>query len=295
MSSSRLLAPAALLVLGVLMLAACGSGDGTSARDSESGPPPKAAAERSALEHIHGLGVDPRSGELFVATHSGLFHAPSGQARLQRVGNSRQDIMGFSVLASGRFLGSGHPDPSENLPPNLGLIESRDRGRSWSNISLLGEADFHVLRSAGVVVYGFDGGSGRLMVSDDAGRRWATRAPPAAMFDLAIEPGRTERIVASTERGVFGSSNGGEEWKPLRDDVAGLLTWPEAKRLYLVDGQGQILRSADGGKRFTSAGTVGGQPSAFTSSSDELYVALDDGTVKRSTDGGASWSPRATP
>ncbi len=283
------------MVLGVLALAACGSDDGTSGRGDESGAPAKAAAEQSALEHIHGLGVDPRSGTLFVATHSGLFEAASGKARLQRVGSSRQDIMGFSVLASGRFLGSGHPDPSENLPPNLGLIESRDRGRTWSNVSLLGQADFHVLRSAGSVVYGFDGGSGQLMVSDEAGRSWAKRAAPAAVLDLAIEPGRSERIVASTESGVFTSSNGGVKWKPLRDDLAGLLAWPDAKSLYLVDGQGQVLRSTDGGKRFTSAGTTGGRPSAFVSVGDELYAALGDGTVKRSTDGGASWSLRATP
>jgi hypothetical protein len=52
--------------------------------------------------------------------------------------------MGFTVLGSGRFLGSGHPDLREarekGLPPLLGLIESQDGGRSWVPISLLGEA-----------------------------------------------------------------------------------------------------------------------------------------------------------
>jgi hypothetical protein len=38
---------------------------------------------------------------------------------------------------------------SQSLPPNLGLIESRDGGETWKNVSLLGQADFHVLESAG--------------------------------------------------------------------------------------------------------------------------------------------------
>jgi hypothetical protein len=39
--------------------------------------------------------------------------------------------MGFSVAGPGRFIGSGHPDPSDtSSPPNLGLIESRDGGQT---------------------------------------------------------------------------------------------------------------------------------------------------------------------
>jgi len=199
------------------------------------------------------------------------------------------------VVGAGRFIGSGHPDPSQNLPPNLGLIESRDGGESWKNISLLGEADFHVLRSAGRTVYGFDGTQGRLMVSTSGGRQWEQRTPPAGMFDLAIDPERPGRVVISTERGIFVSADAGERWRPLRDDIAGLLAWPAPDRLYLVDGQGQVLRSADAGKSFEPTGAVEGQPAAFVSHRDELYVALGDGTVNRSTDGGSNWTVRATP
>ena len=76
---------------------------------------------------------------------------------------------------------------------------------------------------------------------------------------------------------------------------SGLLAWPTANRLYLVDGQGQVLRSADGGRRWSPAGTIGGQPAAFIAEGGDLYAALTDGTVKRSADGGVTWSVRATP
>jgi hypothetical protein len=42
-------------------------------------------------------------------------------------------------------------------------------------------------------------------------------------------------------------------------------------------------------------GSIGGQPSAFIMHGDDLYVALADNTVKRSVDGGRSWTVLAKP
>jgi hypothetical protein len=95
--------------------------------------------------------------------------------------------------------------------------------------------------------------------------------------------------------GVFCSADAGKTWRPRRDDTAGLLAWPAADRLYLVDGQGQVQRSADGGRQWQPTGSIGGQPAAFIAHDADLYVALADSTVKRSTDGGATWTLRATP
>lgn len=252
-----------------------------------------AAVEDSvALEHIHGLGVNPADGRLFIATHNGLFSAADGETTPRKVGDSSQDIMGFAVVGPDHFIGSGHPAFDQDLPPNLGLIESRDGGKSWKNISLLGEADFHVLEQAGGKIYGLDGTQGRLMVSSNGGRKWAERTPPAGVFGLAIAPTDASRIVASTEQGVFVSRNEARTWKPLRNDLAGLLAWPSGDRLYLVDGQGQVLFSSDGGTNWQPQGNIGGEPAAFIANEDELYAALADGSVKRSTDGGASWTVR---
>ncbi len=100
--------------------------------------------------HVHGLGINPADGSLFIATHTGLFRVGPTSRKAVRVADRNQDTMGFSVVGPNRFLGSGHPDVDEareqNLPSRLGLIESTDSGESWQPISLLGEADFHVLR-----------------------------------------------------------------------------------------------------------------------------------------------------
>jgi photosystem II stability/assembly factor-like uncharacterized protein len=285
-------APIALLTI-VGALAAGGCSD----RVEPAGSGASAPAEREAgasLEHIHGLGVDPGDGRLFVATHDGLYSAAEGQTRVEQVGDVRQDIMGFSLVTADRFIGSGHPATTQELPPNLGLIESRDGGRTWESVSLLGEADFHVLRSSGSRVYGFDGMQGRLMVSSGGGRDWQRRSPPAALYDLAVDPADRDGIVASTERGMFASSDAGRRWRPLSSTLAGLLAWSQGG-LYLVDGEGTVRRSKDAGRSFEAVGRVAGAPSALTAAGGELYVALADGTVIRSGDGGASWTVRARP
>jgi photosystem II stability/assembly factor-like uncharacterized protein len=183
----------------------------------------------------------------------------------------------------------------QNLPPNLGLIESTDGGRTWTSISLLGQADFHVLRSRGRRVYGFDSTNGRLLVSRDGGRTWSQRSIPGPLIDLGVHPQRPSHVVAATERGLITSRDEGRSWRTLGNGV-GLLAWPSEGRLLLVDGAGQVHASQDLGKRWQPVGDIGGQPAAFTAqTADELYVALHDGTVKRSADGGRSWQVRSTP
>ncbi|MBA3381046.1 MAG: exo-alpha-sialidase, partial [Actinobacteria bacterium] len=132
----------------------------------------KSAATDAGPVHVHGLGINPADGALYIATHTGLYRSGEGDSKSVRVGDRKQDTMGFSVIGPDRFVGSGHPDFRTDLPPLLGLIESTDKGRSWESISLLGDADFHVLRAAGERVYGYDASNDRLLVSADAGRTW---------------------------------------------------------------------------------------------------------------------------
>lgn len=292
LSSRRRLLSLIAVLAATSLLAACGGDDATVAGGGGNGP--GVFAEGRALEHIHGLGVNPADGRLLIATHNGLFAASRDATRPEPVGNTQQDVMGFSVVGPNRFIGSGHPGPAQDLPPNLGLIESRDAGKTWKNISLLGKADFHVLQHADDKIYGFDGTQGRLMVSGDGGRSWQPRTPPAGVFGLGVDPTDASRIVASTEKGVFMSPNEGRRWRPLREDVGGLLAWAARDRLYLVDGQGQVLLSSDAGANWQTQGSIGGQPAAFIAHKDELYAALADGTVKRSADGGANWAVRTT-
>jgi hypothetical protein len=262
-----------------------------------------AAASDPGPVHVHGLGIDPADGALFVATHTGLYRAGDGQRKAQRVADRYQDTMGFTVVGPNRFLGSGHPDLNEartqGLPARLGLIESTDAGASWRSVSLRGEADFHVLRFVDPRVYGYDASSDRLLVSSDRGRTWDELEKPGPVVDLAVDPGNAKRIVVASAggpaHGLFESRDGGHGWTRTNDAV-GLLGWPARDRLYLVTGGGQTFASSDAGRVFEKRGEIGGEPAAFLAHApDELYVALHDGTIERSADGGASWTVRSTP
>jgi len=249
--------------------------------------------------HVHGLGVNPADEALFIATHTGLFRVGEGESKAIRVGDSHQDTMGFTVAGANRFLGSGHPDLRQDLPPLLGLIESTDEGRSWDPISLLGEADFHVLRSSGGRVYGYDVTDDRLLVSADAGRTWVRLVRPAPLLDLAADPSDSRHLVSvgvsDLGQGLYESRDGGRSWERMSDPV-GLLAWSATDRLYLVDGSGNVAVSADSGRSFEPRGSIGGQPAALLGRGvEELFAALHDGTIKRSTDGGRSWTVRSTP
>jgi hypothetical protein len=269
-----------LLTLGALVLAVGCGGD-------------EAAPADAGVGHVHGLGVNPADGSLFIATHSGLFRSAPREKTAERVGDSLQDTMGFTVVGDDTFLGSGHPGPGEEGPPLLGLTRSSDAGQTWEEVSLSGEADFHALEAAHDRVYGFDATGSRLMISDDGGATWTEREPPGSILDLAVDPSDPERLVATGEEGIYLSDDDGETWRPVGGDT-GLLSWPQEERLFLADASGNLQVSANRGESWKPVGSIGAQPVALLAvSADELYTALPDGTIGQSTDGGRTWTLRS--
>ena len=271
-----------LVVAGAVLLA---TGCGGEEQPSGAGAPSSGAVSGG---HVHGLGMAPAGDGVFVATHNGLFRAPRDGGAPVQVSADQQDFMGFTVASTDRLLASGHPAPGQDLPGAVGLIESRDGGRTWQPVSLLGEADFHVLRASGESVYGFDGISGRFMASADGGRTWQERELPAPMFvDLAIAPDDPQRLLAATEEGLFASTDAGRTWRPAAEAI-GLLGWAPSGRLFVVDAQAQVLSGPPEGP-LSRSGALPELPVAFTATGGALYAALADGSVLRSTDDGASW------
>ena len=289
------------LAIGLSLLAVvagCGDDDSDVAT-----PGPDAASTTPTVEdpgaiHVHGLGVNPKDDALFVATHTGLFRASEGDESAKRVADRYQDTMGFTVAGPDRFLGSGHPDAREGLPPFLGLIRSADAGRTWEEVSLMGQVDFHVLEASGRHVYGFgsdyDTQRQQLLVSTSGGKSWKRRRTPGPLFSLAISPGDPRRIVAAAEDGLYASTDSAATFEAL-GSAPGLVAWLRSGTVIVLDGTGRAMASDDGGRSFEPRGEIGGEPAAFDAAGDELYAALHDGVVKRSTDGGRSWSVRSRP
>lgn len=268
-------------LLTTVVIAVAGCGESTAPR----------TAEPSALSHVHGIAVNPADGQLYVATHHGVVRLSDTEA--SAVGESRHDAMGFTVIGPNHFLTSGHPAPGQSGPGELGLLESTDAGRTWRTVSLAGKADFHALRSAGGVTYGLDSTTGSLLASSDR-VTWQTRSSIDA-YDLAVDPGRADTLLATTERGVQRSTDGGRTWSPAGEPMALLLHWSERDRLHAVGTKGQLLRSTDGGATWTeTGGRVPDAPAAFTVHGEQYFVATRDGRVLRSADAGSTWQPLET-
>ncbi|MEU1866306.1 F510_1955 family glycosylhydrolase [Streptomyces gardneri] len=246
-----------------------------------------------ALSHIHGLGV--RGDTLYVATHDGI-HTPDATGRPTRVGDRRDDFMGFTVTASGAFLASGHPAPGSGGPADLGLVESTDSGRTWHEKSLGGEVDFHSLDTApDSTVYGYDSTNGRLRVSPD-GVTWEDRAALRAL-DIAVSPAGPGTVLATTETGVARSTDGGRTFAPGEGQVLAYVSWGARDALFGVDQSGVLFRGTETGSgiRWDRVAAVpGGAPQALTVvDARRLLVATQDG-VYESRDGGRTFERRVT-
>lgn len=272
---------AVLGLFSAALLAACGQTDS---------PPPAAPTYDPGLAHVHGLGVDPADGTLYAASHYGLFRVPDS-GKPERVGTLQQDTMGFTVVGPKHFLGSGHPDPADkSAPKQLGLIESTDAGRSWTPLSLAGQADFHALEAKHGSVYGYDSQTGQVAVTADR-RTWDRRAR-VELADFAVSPSSPDVLLATTRQGMTRSTDGGRTFAPMAGTpVLQLVDWPEDALVVGVAPDGTVRTSADGGATWTRQGTVPGRPGALAAHGrTEVFLATED-AIHRSSDGGRTFTP----
>ncbi|MFD8352493.1 F510_1955 family glycosylhydrolase [Streptomyces coelicoflavus] len=264
------------------ILVACGGGSSDTDESSA------ASTSSEALSHVHGLGVDPADGRAYVATHNGLYTVAKGQ-KPKLVGDRKDDFMGFTVTGENTFIASGHGAPGSGRPANVGLIETKDSGRTWSSRSLSGEADFHSLDSAKGTVYGYEGG--RVRVSSDL-KNWDDRATLEAL-DLAVSP-TGDTLLATTAEGVVTSTDGGRTFRKGTGNVQAFVSWPAEKFLFGIDTSGKLSSSADGGKTWTELTTVpGGQPQALTAANADHVLAATTTGVYESRDGGKTFTELA--
>lgn len=275
-----------------------------------------AQPEPVEVHHIHGLSFDRREpGALLVATHTGLVRIRLGaNPDPEWVGANRFDLMGFTALPGdpGMLYASGHPDLvtyRREGHGNLGLLLSRDGGRTWEGVALKGQTDFHALTYS-------PGGGGDLFGWSVAGqtglhristKTWAAERLPAQglkdVLALAASHDLPGRVLAGTQAGILLSEDRGMTWRPLAGiplDVpvtAVAFSSTEKRRAYAyaaLAGRG-LMRSDDAG--------VTWRPTELAAKPDEPVIAIalgPDGKVAVATtaasvsvsdDVGRSWRP----
>ena len=254
---------------------------------------------------VGAIDVNPADGSVWMSTNTGLFKVSKDSEEPEQVKGSLETDDGTGEISEQlvvRFTGddeliaSGHPPKGSDLPPALGLVRSTDAGETWESVSELGKADFHAIQTSGRAIVAGRFGEPAIDVSTDGGKTFANKRPPDPLVDLEVDPVDAKRWVATTQTGIFTSSDEGTTWRQ-RDPVPNTrVSWPASGALFRVDPGGPVKRTADGGETWEDVGTTGGEPRALHAVSErELYAVLLDGTVKQSTDGGATWTDRVTP
>lgn len=264
------------------------------------------------VHHIHGLALDRQDPEvLYVATHTGLVRLrPKGAP--EWVGAHRFDLMGFTAHPkdAGLVYASGHPDVqtyAREKVGNLGLLVSRDGGKSWESVALKGRADFHALtyssRDGGQLLgWSVAGPPGLYRISTAT---WEAERLPAQglskVWSLSASPDGAAPLLAGTGAGLRASRDGGATWSPVAGVPAGgpvtgvSYHASDPRRVYAYAHQPGVglMHSVDGGATWTSTGLYTGSETPVVALAvgpgEHVVVATTGADISRSRDGGRTW------
>ena len=182
------------------------------------------------LSHVHGLAYSGDGKRLMIPSHHGLAVYENG--KWSKAPGPRHDYMGFSATAKNLYS-SGHPAPGSGLVNPLGLIRSKDAGKTWDKLGLEGETDFHLLatswNTSAVYVWNPEPSSrlkrpGLHYTLNDALAWKAARAEglggePRA---LAVHPADATIVAVATSAGLYLSSDSGERFTQTASGGEGL-------------------------------------------------------------------------
>jgi hypothetical protein len=272
------------LVLLAAVLAAAAAGCGGSGTTT---------AARLTAGRAQSLAVDPRDGTILVGTDRGLFRA-TRDGRLVRIGPAGRDVTGLTFAPDGGLLSSGHPAGGGNAPDDLGLERSDDGGRTWRPVSLRGEADLHLLTTAGDRLYGLNATTGTLMASRGTGTSWDVRSTPPGLNDLTVDPRTPSQLIGSSDSALWRSGDGAETWQPT-SGPAGAVAWARSGRVVVASVDARLHDSRAGGRSWTIVGRVPAPLVALAERNGTLFGLLGNAGVVSTRDGGRHWILVARP
>lgn len=292
------------LACAAVLVAGCGADDagdgGGQARSS------KLVDFTKKPPYVNALEIDPADNSFLLTTNRGFYRIPEDGGEAERVKAKVTAKQGSSpvgtflevdVLGPNEVVGSGHPDDPEALPPYLGFMRSTDGGRTFRVVSRLGEADLHQIRRIHDRLYAFDAVLGAILVSEDEGKTWSERFTPRQLvLDFVVDPEDPEHLIASTEEQIYRSEDGGDRWRPSAQGSAPRLDWPAPDALMRADKDGLFQVSSDGGQTWERRGRIDGEPYKVRAvDAERAFVAVSDGTILETADGGRTFEERFRP
>ncbi len=137
-----------------------------------------------------------------------------------------------------------------NGDPGTAVFKTTDGGKKWQPSGAgITSKNVDLLRSAAPGTVFAACGEDGLFRTTDGGRSWSL-VRPGKVQDLAVDPGRPERVWAATEGGLFRSADNGATWNRATqglegDDIAAVVVAREG-HVFAGTFHG-VFRSTDGG------------------------------------------------
>lgn len=232
---------------------------------------------------IYSLAVDPsNTNTVYAGVDGGLYKSTNAGATWTNVSS------GFSCQGTISLLVD---------PPNVyagtcgGVVKSSDGGATWTQ-----SISFAALAFAldGHTIYA--GTTDGIFRSTDNGATWTRSllSLPAGIDAFAIDASGI--YAGSTEGGTFKSSDSGVTWLPVNTTLGRVYALAIASTRVFSGTSTGVFRSDDGGLTwpFSSRGIHARRVGDLVMSGSVLYAVDLDGTVLKSTNGGASWVTRSS-
>jgi photosystem II stability/assembly factor-like uncharacterized protein len=242
-------------------------------------------ASAALISHVHQIDLYGHS--VLLGTHEGLMKLGKSKNFIQ-VGKVSFDVMGLATTEKVIYA-SGHPLPGDSRPSLLGLLASKDGGLTWSQVSLKGKADFHLLVASSHAIAGGDSASGDLFYSTDNGFNWVNRGKNI-FEDIALSPTNSKVAFGISGEKLMKSADSLKTWK--RQKISGKfsnIVWA-GESIYLSSGS-ELLSSRDAGKTWKRLYRFSGTVGALMANS-KLVAATVGNDIYQSRDGGSSFELR---
>lgn len=185
------------------------------------------------LMHVHGLAYSANGQQLLIPSHQGIAIYTDG--RWSKLSGPQHDYMGFSATRAALYS-SGHPAAGSNQLNPFGLIKSTDAERTWQQLALAGESDFHTLATSYETntIYVLNYGSNTQMpqpglyLTQTDGIVWkqaAANGLETKINALAVHPSNAKTVAAGTADGLYLSHDAGDHFEARLRDTQVLAQW----------------------------------------------------------------------
>ncbi|WP_052352821.1 F510_1955 family glycosylhydrolase [Neobacillus dielmonensis] len=303
----------ALLACFVLISSGCSNNNSSSKNEDEKSTQTAnnkfkiVKAKSIKVSRIFGIGYPGNDSELYVAANNGIKMYQQG-TWLETTAN-RNQYMGFQAIDTG-FIGSGHPQKGSGLKDPLGIILSKDKGKTLEKLSFYGNGNFNFIgagyQNDNIYVISDQEKQGLALgvnYSTNNGSSW--KQSLLAGFDansfgmLAVHHQNGAIMAMSTRTGIYYSLDNGNTMKRITDPVmVTALTFTGDSILYssvenekimfktINPGTGEIAELTipfldyDNPITYVSVNPKNPNQMAFSTYKNDLY---------ESTDGGKAW------